>query len=196
VAIFSYKASVEKGAPPRHSKETSYWRNTKWSSEAVALLLNMRPRCKSLPGKNMWGLFAQSVSNEKKEWNKIDTSSSNLSAATPKNRVLSVIGINRKRSNANIKDDKSTRNENYKAFLIVVDAQASCTQVKHFLSTYYSWVKRELPIFFISISMNLGELHSKGRGGGKITHTFSANANVLSVSAPPDPPPPRLLVTC
>jgi len=33
------------------------------------------------------------------------------------------------------------------------------------------------------------------KGGGKIMYTFSANANVLSVSALPDPPPPRLLVT-
>ncbi len=31
-------------------------------------------------------------------------------------------------------------------------------------------------------------------GGGKITYMLSANANILSVSAPPDPPPPRLLV--
>jgi hypothetical protein len=31
-------------------------------------------------------------------------------------------------------------------------------------------------------------------GGGKKKDTFSANANVLSVSAP-DPPPPCLLVT-
>jgi hypothetical protein len=29
-------------------------------------------------------------------------------------------------------------------------------------------------------------------GGGKITYTFSANANVLSVSVLPETPPPRL----